>query len=234
MDISQLRFGPDVNGYWPVRDWGKLVATGATFFGAKACEGAHTVDCSFAGHRDGFRQHFGADARAVWYTMFHCEKDPSAQAELLADTVGPLDPRETLCCDFEGTSYAKLAPDIVHAHGLQYLEAFYARLDSLGVLKGARPMIYTSARHWQMMGSPDWDRAAEIDLWVPRYHSPDPCPPDVLPKPWAQAGWTVLQWTDNKTGIHAPLDGVGACDMNVLSSGTCTGFVRESETKGTP
>jgi hypothetical protein len=148
--------------------------------------------------------------------MFHCEKDPAAQADLLAHTVGDLGPRETLCCDFEGTSYDKITPAIVAAHGLSYLEAFYARLDVLGVLaEGVRPMLYTSNRHWLAIGNPRWERAEKIDLWVPRYASPEPKAPKILPRPWA--AWTVLQWTDNKTGIRAPVPGVGACDVNVLA-----------------
>jgi GH25 family lysozyme M1 (1,4-beta-N-acetylmuramidase) len=216
MDIAGLEWGPDVNGWWPVLDWEKLAASGATFFAAKACEGAHTVDHHFEAHRDGFRQHCGTFTRAVWYTMFHFEKDPAAQADLLARTVGELGPRETLCCDFEGTSYGKVAPSIVTAHGLSYLEAFYARLDVLGVLPaGVRPMIYTSNRHWLAIGNPAWERAEKIDLWVPRYASPEPKEPKVLPKPWRS--WTVLQWTDNDTGISAPVPGIGRCDVNVLA-----------------
>ena len=217
MDISNLQGGPDVNHWHPVKDFGKLMATGATFFAAKACEGAHTVDDQFERHRDGFRQNCRNFVKAVWYTLLHCEKDPGVQADLLAQVVGELGPRETLCCDFERKSYEKVDLAVMRAHGLEYLEAFYARLDSLGALPdGVRPMIYTSNQHWQVIGNPEWERAAGIDLWVPRYAMPDPEPPTMLPRPWT--AWTVFQWTDNDTGIQAPLDGCGACDRNVLAA----------------
>lgn len=186
-------------------------------FAAKACEGADAVDELFERHRDDFRQNCPNFVKAVWYTLFHCEDNPAVQADLLVKVAGELGPRETLCCDFERKSYEKVDLAVMRAHGLEYLEAFYARLDSLGALPdGVRPMNYTSNQHWQAIGSPEWKRAAGIDLWVPRYAMPEPKPPAVLPRPWT--AWTVLQWTDNDKGIHAPLDGCGACDRNVLAA----------------
>ena len=223
MDISGMPWGPDCNHFHPVHDWAALASSGATFFGAKATEGAHTVDSTFEFHRDGFRANCSTFTKAVWFHFFHCEKDPVSQAELFADTVGELQSRETLCCDFESKSYENgsghIDPAVLRAHGLQYLETFYARLDSLGAIPaGVRPMIYTSAQHWQAIGNPAWARAAEIDLWVPRYHLPDPAAPAMLPPPWAT--WTVLQYTDGDQGIHRDVPGVGLCDCNVLAGPT--------------
>ena len=215
--VGERIWGPDVNGWHPVQDWEKLAASGARFFAAKACEGAHTVDAQFEFHRDGFRRYCGGFTKAVWYTMFHCEKEPAAQAELLARTVGALGPRETLCMDFESTSYQRIDPVVLRSHGLAFIEAFCARLNTLGILGIERPVIYTSYRHWDQLGDPEWDDGAEaIDLWVPRYAKPEPLPPKLLSRPWP--AWLIHQWTDNDTGIHAPVDGVGACDVNVLAS----------------
>jgi len=216
MDVSQMPWGPDVNHYHGVRDWTALATSGATFFGAKATEGAHTVDDQFERHRDGFRAHCPNFTMAVYYHMFHAEKDPATQAYHFADVVGPLQPRERLCCDFEGASYRNMDLGVMRLHGLQFLEAFYARLDSLGVLEGTRPLIYTSDQHWKVIGDPAWPRASGIDLWVPRYASPEPQPPKILPSSWA--AWQILQYTDGDKGIHQDVPGIGFCDCNVLAS----------------
>jgi GH25 family lysozyme M1 (1,4-beta-N-acetylmuramidase) len=214
MDITQMEWGPDVNHWHPVRDWSSLGPSDATFFGAKATEGAHTVDDQFEQHRDGFRAHCDSFTAAVWYHFFHAEKDSVTQAEHFADVVGPLEPRERLCCDFEGMSYKNVDLGLMR-HGLQYLEAFYARLDSLGVLAGTRPLIYTSAQHWQAIGNPAWARAASIDLWTARYFPGTPKAPDVLPSPWPS--WSVLQYSDGNNGVVREVPGVGLCDVNVLA-----------------
>ena len=205
-------WGPDVSQYWPVKDWDALAASGATFFAAKASEGAHTVDATFAAHRDGFRDRTEFTT-GVWYHFFHAEKDPASQAELFARTVGELRPRERLCLDFEIHSYSTIDPTVLQRHGLEYLEAFFAELDQQGILTGTRPIIYTGARHWQAIGNPAWQRAQEIDLWVARYHDP-PIPPDTLPAHWRR--WYVWQWTDNKAGVSNPIPGIGACDVNII------------------
>ena len=214
MDISQMPWGPDVSHYRPVRDWDALAASGATFFGAKATEGAHMIDDKFLSHRDGFRMHCQHFTMAVWYHFFRAEKDPVTQAEHFADVVGELGPRERLCCDFEGGSYARVEPAIMRKDGMRFLEAFYARLASLDVLGGTRSLIYTSAQHWLAIGDPVWPRSSKIDLWVPRYHLPDPAAPARLPSPWAS--WQILQYTDGDQGIHQEVPGVGMCDCNVM------------------
>jgi GH25 family lysozyme M1 (1,4-beta-N-acetylmuramidase) len=215
MDISQMPWGPDLNHYHFIRDWNALATSGATFFGAKATEGAHTVDDQFENHRDGFRANCQGFTMAIWYHFFHAEKDPVTQAEHFADVVGPLGPRERLCCDFEGVSYRNVDLGLMRLHGLQFLEAFYARLDSLGILAGTRPLIYTSDQHWKVIGDPAWQRAAGMDLWVPRYHLPDPAAPSKLPSPWAT--WQILQYTDGDKGIHQDVPGCGLVDCNVLA-----------------
>lgn len=220
MEISQMPWGPDVSHWKPVRDWVALAASGATFFGAKATEGAHAVDDQFERHRDGFRANCPTFTMAIWYHFFHAETDPSTQAEHFADVVGPLQPRERLCCDFEGKSYSSVPLPQMRAFGLRYLDAFYTRLESLGVLAGSRPLIYTSDQHWQVIGNPAWPRADGMDLWVPRYHLPDPAAPTQLPSPWAT--WQVLQYTDGDQGIHQEVPGVGFCDCNVLAGGMCS------------
>lgn len=213
--VDDKIWGPDVSKWRLVSDWGALAASGATFFGAKATEGVRTVDPTFAENLEGFRSR-PEFVMGVWYCFLHCEKSPADQAELLARTVGGLQPRERLCLDFEGKSYLTIEPKIMSMHGLDYLEEFYARLDTLGILGGSRPLIYTSARHWDAIGNPSWARADQVDLWVPRYHKP-PLEPVRLPSPWKK--WTVFQWTDGDQGERFQVPGIGLCDVNVVSDG---------------
>jgi GH25 family lysozyme M1 (1,4-beta-N-acetylmuramidase) len=214
MDVSTYPWGPDVNSYHPVSDWEAFSKSGATFFAAKATEGENYVDKTFIGHRDGFREHCGSFTLAIWYHFFSLKRNPMKQAEHLADLVGPLGKGETLCCDFEGKAYDGLDPRFVSDNGLRFLEVFYSRLDSLGVVKNVVPFIYTSHRHWVAIGSPVWSRAETMKLWVPRY-APEPKAPKKLPNPWAS--WSVLQYTDGNSGVHRDVPGVGLCDCNVVA-----------------
>lgn len=213
MNLNGRCWGPDVSKWRVVHDWRKLVGSGATFFAAKATEGVHTVDPTFRANQTGFlaQPEF---TLGVWYHFFHCEKSPEDQADLFAKTVGVLGPRERLCLDFEGKSYEAIEPHVMQDHGLELLEAFFARLDALGVLAGTRPLLYTAARHWVAIGNPPWGRAAGIDLWVARYSDP-PKLPAAIPSPWAT--WSIWQWTDGDHGVHFSVPGVGLCDVNVLA-----------------
>lgn len=213
MDISTMEWGPDVSHFHPVRDWPAFAASGATFFGTKATEGTHTVDSYFEFHRDGFRRHCSSFRMGVYYHFFHCEKDPSTQAEFLIRTVGDLRPNERLCCDFEEKSYSNVEAQALLFHGLAWLEDFFARLDEL--MPNMRPLIYTSARHWRAIGDQMWPRAARMDLWVPRYND-SATPPDELPRPWSD--WSVFQFTDGNAGPHRDVPGIGFCDCNVFAN----------------
>jgi GH25 family lysozyme M1 (1,4-beta-N-acetylmuramidase) len=213
VDITTMPWGPDVSHYHPVKDWEAFNRSGATFFAAKATEGEHAVDQKFEYHREGYRTYCSSFTVCVWYHFFRMDRDPVNQAEHLVESVGDLGTAETLCCDFEGGSYDKIAPSLVRANGLKFLDSFYRRLLSLGLLYADRPLLYTSYRHWEAIGNPTWDLASDVDLWVPRYNAV-PQPPDKLPKPWID--WKVLQYTDGDAGVHKNVDGVGLCDCNVF------------------
>lgn len=211
--VDGKQWGPDVSHFRPVRDWDALGKSGATFFAAKATEGLQHVDPTFAAHRAGIRER-PEFSTVVYYHFLRCEKSPQDQADFFARTVGPLQPRERLCLDFEDKSYEALDVDVVCHHGLEYLEAFFARLEQIGATYGSRPLIYTSARHWDAIDRPAWSRASQLDLWVPRYCDP-PKEPARLPAPWSS--WSIFQWTDGKDGVHFNVPGIGLCDVSVLA-----------------
>jgi GH25 family lysozyme M1 (1,4-beta-N-acetylmuramidase) len=215
LDITSMEWGPDVSSYRPVKDWRALETSGATFFAAKATEGVHMVDQTFARHSNGIRTIGPAFKMVVYYHFFHAEKSPEDQADNFASAVGELAENERVCCDFEGKSYAAVDPWTIRTHGIEFLDRFYAVLEDRGLLAN-RGLIYTSAQHWRAIGNPAWSRSSSIDLWVPRYHSPDPKGPDVLPAPWPT--WSVLQYTDGDKGIHREVPGIGLCDVNVVSA----------------
>jgi len=168
MDISQMPWGPDVSHWKPVRDWVALAASGATFFGAKATEGAHAVDDQFERHRDGFRANCPSFTMAIWYHFFHAETDPSTQAEHFADVVGPLQPRERLCCDFEGKSYSSVPLPQMRAFGLRYLLANLGELRPRAVLEefiiNQRPLEIAEKNATLNGWEVEWIEANDFDL----------------------------------------------------------------------
>jgi len=189
--------GFDVSGWQPGGDFSKAYASGLRFVGVKATEGQTVLDKTLRAHRDGLRQQ--PFLLGIYY-HFVRSGNPEKQAERFMDAVGPLRDNERVCCDFE------VLPIPEHpADNLAWLDTFYETLMH-GVCSDRRPLIYTSARIWRMLGNPEWDLASEIDLWAPRYSTTEP----VMPAPWRNAGWTIWQNADD-----APVPGVaGHCDVN--------------------
>jgi GH25 family lysozyme M1 (1,4-beta-N-acetylmuramidase) len=192
--------GPDANGWHPVKNWDALVKSGASFFGAKATEGNTVTDKTLAHHRDGARQQ---PFTLVVYYHFARLGDPRTQAQRFADKIGPLRANERLCLDFE-------TPWADGVASLDWIDEFFFALQP--VCGPRRPLIYTSARIWDMIDDPAWDLATEIDLWAPRYSGTSLKEPRI-PKPWKAPGWTFWQFTDS---YDTP--GIDKCDYNVFCS----------------
>jgi lysozyme len=184
--------GIDVSHWQPVRDWSAVHGSGVTFVGIKATEGSGYVDPMLRAHREGFRQFpFGLGI------LYHFGRSggPVQQAERFLDACGRLRDHERLALDLE-VSVMPHPPDT-----LAWLDAFFNVLDL--AYSDRRHIIYTSDRIWRSIGNPAWDR--DVDLWAPRYGTEEP----VLPKPWAERGWTFWQDRDNFTcpGVEGPCDG---------------------------
>lgn len=198
--------GVDVSSYRPVRDWDALVGSGCTFLGARATMGNHELDATFRQHRDGLRAH--PELLLGLYYHYAYPGDPEHQAERMIDVVGELAPNEQLVLDIE-----RLVVEA--AHQAEWIDVF---LDTLEHGTGRPAMLYTSARIWNEMGDPAFERAARTPLWLPRYNDVGNEPN--VPPPWAALGlsWDVWQWSDgggpHGTGPDVVTPGVGHCDVN--------------------
>lgn len=191
--------GIDVSHWKPVKDWNALTRAQISFVGAKATEGTTVVDKTLRQHRDGVRDH--GLALGIYY-HFARSGSPSAQAERFMDAVGPLRTNERLALDFEVMTTAQ--PE----EGLPWIAAFIATLKQ--EWPDRRPILYTSKRIWRMIGDPEWQKAADVDLWVPRYNAKEE---PLLPRPFVNQGWTFWQWSDGDTP-SCVTPGVGRCDRN--------------------
>ena len=206
MNAQTNAWGIDVSHWHPVKDWAKLIATGASFFAAKATDGATYVDSSFAAHRDGARaQPF---ALCIWYHFARMTGPAADQVKHFLDVAGPLQPNERVCLDFEEPSYGALTGVALQSQVICWIDEFMqALLD--GACSDRRPFLYTSDRIWRAIGNPGWMLASEVDLWLPRY-SVGMMPPAV-PAPWNT--WSLWQWSDGTTPPSI-VDGVGPCDTS--------------------
>jgi lysozyme len=206
MNTQTNAWGIDVSHWHPVKDWAKLLATGASIFGAKATDGDTYVDSSFAGHRDGARaQPFKL---CIWYHFARMTGAAAGQARRFLGVVGELEQNERVCLDFEEPSYGALSGAAIQGPAIHWIDEFTQTL--LEQMPSRRPFLYTSDRIWRAIGNPGWTLAAEVDLWLPRYSSKMVEP--AIPAPWN--AWTLWQWSD---GVTPPsvVDGIGPCDTNL-------------------
>lgn len=186
--------GCDVSHFHPITDAAALYAAGYRFVGLKISEGAGNTDPTALANLAALRtQPFPG---VVPYHLFR-PGDAAAQARrflsILAEA-GPLAPNEALALDTERTSQAAVSD----------LDAFF------GVLPLDRHRwLYTSNGVWVGMGNPDWDGAASVDVWLPRYGVQEPLVPD----PWRARGKSFVAWQDSQGAV---VPGVaGPCDENL-------------------
>lgn len=190
--------GIDVSHFHPVKDWG-AIPPDVVMLAAKATQGSDFIDPTLAAHRTGARAR-GFDLVAYYHV---CEPGDGAEdAERCAGVVGPLAPNECIVADSERSALVDIG----------YLEAFYARLEALGLSKPF-DHYYGSAGVYGLMGNPPWSRAARLGLWAPRYKSAGA--PPKLPPPWSD--YRIWQWTDGgQFGDPYSCPGVGPCDASVF------------------
>jgi GH25 family lysozyme M1 (1,4-beta-N-acetylmuramidase) len=133
------------------------------------------------------------------YYHFARSGDPVKQAERLLDAVGQLRDYERLALDLEVATTPRPQDT------LSWTDVFFDTLDD--GWPDRRHLIYTNERFWRSIGNPDWDRAAEVDLWIPRYSDQEP----LVPKPWSTParGWVIWQNTDQAVcpGFDTFVDG---------------------------
>ncbi len=181
--------GVDISKWQGNVNWNAVAADGVKFAFVRVSDGLNTFDQKFDKN--------WAEARAAGltvgvYQFFRPSQDPIAQANLLLDHMGELQPGDLPPVidveDHGGLSSTTVANKV--AQWVQHVEA----------ATGVKPIIYTGRFFWQ-----DYVKTsayADYPLWIAHYTNG--CPN--LPSQWSD--WTFHQYTDSGTwsGVSGPTD----------------------------
>lgn len=169
--------GIDVSYYQGDIDWNAVAGDGVVFAWARVSHSLNFKDPKFAANLAGAR---AAGIRIGVYQYFEPSEDPVAQAQLLLDLTGPLQPGDMPpMIDVESKDTVPKA---------QYVAAIHAWLDTIEAATGVVPFIYTGYYYWNdNVGSGEF---ADYPLWIANYNPGCPLVPD------AWASWTMHQTCD--------------------------------------
>ena len=210
-------FGIDVSYYQGDIDWNAVAADGVEYAIVRVSHSTQFFDPQFDTNLAGSR---AAGLHTGVYQYFEPDEDPIAQADLLLDALGELQPGDLPpVIDVEST--AGLPP-------AQVASAVRAWIDHVEAELGVPPIIYTGHYFWQ-----DNVASAEFGgypLWIAWYGVE--CPGNV-PTGWSE--WAFHQYCDcgNVAGVSGQVDvnrfngsladlaAIGA--MPVCGDGACGG-----------
>lgn len=184
--------GMDISYYDDVTDWNAVYEGGIQFAFIRVSDGTQFHDPKFASYWAGAK---AAGVIRGTYQFFRPEEDPVAQADLLLQTMGPLEPGD-------------LPPviDVEVADGrtpAQVAAAVHAWIDHVAAAIGRPPIVYTGLYLWpELTGGAD---EASSPLWIAQYTTA-PCPD--IPAPWTR--WMFWQDTD-----HGSTDGVTGSALDI-------------------
>jgi len=183
--------GIDVSKWQGTINWSNVKASGQKFVIARVSDGINTPDSKFASYWPAMKQ---AGFVVGVYQFFRPSQDPIAQADLLLDMMGPMEPGmlpPTLDVEAaDGQSKAQVEAAIA-----QWIAHVQAKL-------GVAPLIYTSSYFWSnSVGS---SAQAALPLWVANWGVS--CP--TLPSVWND--WKI--WQTAETGSVSGIS--GNCDTD--------------------
>ena len=174
---SQTLKGIDVSYYQQRIDWAAARSDGVSFAFIRVADGLTFVDPRF---EENWRNAKAAGVRRGAYQFFRSNKDPIAQADLLLETMGPLEDGDLPpVIDVESTDGQPQT--VVAAKVARWVERVQQAL-------GVRPIIYTGPYFWR--DNVAADSFAENPLWIAHYGTD--CP--YVPGPWTK--YTFHQFTD--------------------------------------
>ncbi len=181
--------GIDVSVYQGTIDWAAVKASGIEFAFIRSSDGLTHPDSKFA------RNWAGAKSAGVIrgvYQFFQPDEDPIAQADMMLDAMGPLDPGDLPpVIDVEATAGQSAA---TIAAGVR------AWVDHVAAKTGRTPIIYSGKYFWNdNVGS---DAFVTYPLWIPAY---GPVCPD-LPDPWTRWAFFQFSSTGAVPGISGNVD----------------------------
>jgi MYXO-CTERM domain-containing protein len=183
-------FGIDVSKWQGSINWSAVAGDGVKFAIIRVSDGLGYHDEYFA------QNWAGAKANGIIrgaYQFFRSDDDPIAQADLLVDTMGPLEPGDLPpVADVESTD------GVGNAARADRLRQW---LDRVEQRTGVRPIIYTGGYFWQDNVGQDF---SQYPLWHAGYTGGD-CPSTVANQ-WPD--WTFWQYSSSGSvaGISGNVD----------------------------
>ena len=186
---NQTLKGIDVSYYQERINWSSVKAAGVDYAFIRVSDGSTFVDPRFQENWRGARQ---AGVKRGAYQFFRSNKDPIVQANLLLDTMGPLQDGDLPpVIDVESTDGQPRATIVAKVQRW---------VDRVEAVLGVKPIIYTGPYFWQdQVGSSAF---GGHPLWIAHYGTD--CP--LIPAPWSR--YTFHQFTDSGriNGISGNVD----------------------------
>ena len=173
---GETLFGIDVSYYQGNIDWNAVANDGVQFAIIRVSHSTQFFDPEFDANLAGSR---AAGIHTGVYQYFEPNEDPIAQADLLLDALGPLQPGDLPpMIDVESTG--GLGPGAIN-------DAIHAWIDRVEGQLGVKPIVYSGYYFWNdNVGSTDF---GEYPLMLPWYGVD--CPGNV-PAGWDM--WTIHQY----------------------------------------
>jgi lysozyme len=174
--------GIDVSKWQGNVNWQRVRAADKQFVFARVSDGLHIVDPYFDSN---WRQLGQLGVFRGAYQMFDASQDPRAQADLLVQMIGQLEPEDlppVLNLDLDLDLPGGPSTDEVVANALTWLKAVEARL-------GHAPIVYTAHIFWKQLGNPEG--FSDYPLWVADYEVSEP----LLPAGWQS--WNFWQYSES-------------------------------------
>lgn len=170
--------GIDVSKWQGGIDWSAVAGAGMQYAFVRCSHGLNTIDEYFDAN---WEQSRAAGIATGVYQYFEPGQDPIAQADLLLDMMGPLQPGD-------------LPPVIdVESHGnlpaAEVAAAVVAWVNHVEAQLGVKPIVYTGRYFWQ-----DYVQSnalVDYPLWIAHYTTD--CPN--IPAPWTT--WAFHQYTSS-------------------------------------
>lgn len=181
--------GIDISKWNGTVDWGAVAAAGTDFAFVRVSDGINTPDPKFAQNWQNAR---AAGIATGVYQFFRPSQDPVAQADLLLDAMGELQPGDLPpVIDVEATGGKTKA---------QVTAAIHAWVDRVESKLGVKPIIYSGRYFWQdNVGTSDF---SSYPFWIAHYTNN--CPN--LPTQFSD--WDFHQYTESGSvgGVSGAVD----------------------------
>ena len=171
--------GIDVSVYQGTVDWSSVKADGIDFAFIRVTDGTGTIDSKFASNWSGAK---AAGVIRGAYQFFRPEEDAVAQADLLLQKMGALQPG-----DLPPTLDVEVTDSQTDAHIVAGIAAWRAEIKNA---IGREPIVYTSPGFWDGISGAG---AEPETLWEAHWTSAST--PDPLPYSWTS--WYFWQYSDS-------------------------------------